>query len=36
MDPQDQGFMHGWGFYDLDGHHWKVKTQPSSARPDSE
>ena len=24
MDPQDHGFMYGWSFYDLDGHHWKV------------
>jgi len=24
MDPQDHGFMYGWGFYDLDGHHWEV------------
>jgi predicted lactoylglutathione lyase len=24
MDPQDQGFMYGWSFYDLDGHHWEV------------
>lgn len=23
MDPQDQGFMYGWSFYDLDGHHWE-------------
>ena len=21
-DPVDQGFMYGWSFYDLDGHHW--------------
>lgn len=24
MDAQDQGFMYGWSFYDLDGHHWEV------------
>ena len=24
MDPQDQGFMYGRSFYDLDGHHWEV------------
>jgi uncharacterized protein len=24
MDPTDQGFMYGWSFYDLDGHHWEV------------
>ncbi len=23
-DPQDHGFMYGWSFYDLDGHHWEV------------
>ena len=23
MDPQDHGFMYGWSFYDLDGHHWE-------------
>src|SRR5258706_2783534 len=21
MDPQDHGFMYGWSFFDLDGHH---------------
>ena len=21
---QDHGFMYGWSFYDLDGHHWEV------------
>jgi uncharacterized protein len=20
----DHGFMYGWSFYDLDGHHWEV------------
>lgn len=24
MDPVDHGFMYGWTFYDLDGHHWEV------------
>ena len=24
MPPQDYGFMYGWSFYDLDGHHWEV------------
>jgi predicted lactoylglutathione lyase len=24
MNPQDQGFMYGSSFYDLDGHHWEV------------
>src|SRR5690606_12862981 len=24
MDPVDHGFMVGWSFYDLDGHHWAV------------
>ena len=24
MEPQDQGFMYGSSFYDLDGHHWEV------------
>lgn len=24
MEPQDHGFMYGWNFYDLDGHHWEV------------
>ncbi len=23
MEPQDHGFMYGWSFYDLDGHHWE-------------
>ena len=23
-DSQDHGFMYGWSFYDLDGHHWEV------------
>jgi predicted lactoylglutathione lyase len=24
VDVQDHGFMYGWSFYDLDGHHWEV------------
>ncbi|WP_375767168.1 VOC family protein [Archangium gephyra] len=24
MDKQDHGFMYGWSFYDLDGHHWEA------------
>jgi uncharacterized protein len=24
MEPLDHGFMYGWSFYDLDGHHWEV------------
>lgn len=24
MAPIDHGFMYGWSFYDLDGHHWEV------------
>jgi predicted lactoylglutathione lyase len=24
MAPQDHGFMYGWSFYDIDGHHWEV------------
>lgn len=23
-EPQDHGFMYGWSFYDLDGHHWEL------------
>ena len=23
-EKQDHGFMYGWSFYDLDGHHWEV------------
>jgi hypothetical protein len=23
-DAVDHGFMYGWSFYDLDGHHWEV------------
>jgi uncharacterized protein len=24
LKPMDHGFMYGWSFYDLDGHHWEV------------
>jgi predicted lactoylglutathione lyase len=24
MAKQDRGFLYGWSFYDLDGHHWEV------------
>jgi predicted lactoylglutathione lyase len=24
MEPMDHGFMYGWSFYDIDGHHWEV------------
>lgn len=24
VDPMDHGFMYGWSFRDLDGHHWEV------------
>lgn len=24
MPATDHGFMYGWSFYDLDGHHWEV------------
>src|SRR5262245_36748057 len=24
MEKHDHGFMYGWSFYDLDGHHWEV------------
>ena len=30
MDPQDHGFMYGWSFYDIDGHHWEVLWMNSS------
>jgi predicted lactoylglutathione lyase len=23
-EPFDHGFMYGWSFFDLDGHHWEV------------
>ena len=33
MDSQDHGFMYGWSFYDLDGHHWEVMWMDESAVP---
>ncbi|WP_026561859.1 VOC family protein [Metabacillus halosaccharovorans] len=30
-DPQDHGFMYGWGFQDLDGHIWEVVYMDESA-----
>jgi predicted lactoylglutathione lyase len=33
LDPQDHGFMYGWSFYDLDGHHWEVFWMDPSAVP---
>ncbi|MBJ6759891.1 VOC family protein [Myxococcaceae bacterium JPH2] len=32
-EPQDHGFMYGWSFYDLDGHHWEVFYMDMSAMP---
>lgn len=31
MDRQDHGFMYGWSFYDLDGHHWEAIWMDSKA-----
>src|SRR5688572_15358283 len=31
VEPQDHGFMYGWSFYDLDGHHWEVFWMDASA-----
>ena len=33
VDPQDHGFMYGWSFYDLDGHHWEVFWMDPKAMP---
>ena len=33
MDPMDHGFMYGWSFYDLDGHHWEVMWMDPKASP---
>jgi hypothetical protein len=30
-EPQDHGFMYGWSFHDLDGHHWEVFWMDPSA-----
>jgi predicted lactoylglutathione lyase len=35
-DPVDHGFMYGWSFYDLDGHHWEVLwMDPKVVRPEA-
>ncbi len=34
MEPMDHGFMYGWSFYDLDGHHWEVFWMDPTAAPD--
>ena len=31
MESQDHGFMYGWSFYDIDGHHWEVFWMDPSA-----
>jgi predicted lactoylglutathione lyase len=31
VDPQDHGFMYGWSFRDVDGHHWEVFWMDPSA-----
>ena len=33
MEPQDHGFMYGWSFYDIDGHHWELVWMDPSAVP---
>jgi hypothetical protein len=33
MPPMDHGFMYGWSFYDLDGHHWEVFWMDPTAVP---
>lgn len=33
MDPTDHGFMYGWSFYDLDGHHWELVWMDPNAVP---
>lgn len=33
MDAVDHGFMYGWSFYDLDGHHWEVLYMDMSQMP---
>jgi predicted lactoylglutathione lyase len=32
-DKQEHGFMYGWSFYDLDGHHWEVFWMDASQMP---
>jgi|GEM_PF-320836 len=33
VDPQDHGFMYGWSFHDVDGHHWEVFWMDPNAIP---
>ena len=33
VEPQDHGFMYGWSFFDLDGHHWEVFWMDPAAIP---
>lgn len=33
VEPQDHGFMYGWSFHDLDGHHWEVFWMDPAALP---
>jgi uncharacterized protein len=33
LDPTDHGFMYGWSFYDVDGHHWEVLWMDPKAVP---
>lgn len=33
MPKIDLGFMYGWSFYDLDGHHWEVGYMDMAAFP---
>ena len=33
MPVMDMGFMYGWSFYDLDGHHWELVYMDMSAVP---
>ena len=35
VEPQDHGFMYGWSFYDLDGHHWEVLWMDPEAAPNA-
>jgi len=33
VDKQDHGWMYGWSFYDIDGHHWEVVFMDMSKMP---
>ena len=33
VEKSDLGFMYGWSFYDLDGHHWEVFWMDPAAIP---